>query len=131
MKERAFRHIVQSLTVENVAYEVFSDFSAAFEDVRKVRDNTLCKIALLTLYQVEVNFFLEHWGDIRGSDTMRNVWQQIRLGRHPGFEEGMSSITLSLIGTLKLSIVWPLIATNLEFKPKESAAPEENVAEKS
>ncbi len=37
LKERAFHHIVKSLTVDNIAYEVFSDFSAAFEDVRKVR----------------------------------------------------------------------------------------------
>lgn len=37
LKERAFQHIIKSLTVDNVAYEVFSDFSAAFEDVRKVR----------------------------------------------------------------------------------------------
>ena len=36
LKERAFQHIIKSLTVENVAYEVFSDFSATFEDVRKV-----------------------------------------------------------------------------------------------
>ncbi|KAI0084787.1 hypothetical protein BDY19DRAFT_1077254 [Irpex rosettiformis] len=84
LKERAFQHIVKSLTVDNVAYEVFSDFSAAFEDVRKI----------------EVAFFLKHWSEIRGSEAMRNVWQQIRLGRHPGFEE-----------------VWPLIALNLEFKP--------------
>jgi len=84
LKDRAFQHIIKSLTVDNVAYEVFSDFSAAFEDVRKV----------------EVQFFLDHWADIRGSEAMSNVWQQIRVGRHPGFEE-----------------VWPLIAVNLEFKP--------------
>ncbi|KAI0045686.1 hypothetical protein FA95DRAFT_1495126 [Auriscalpium vulgare] len=83
LKERAFQHIVKSLTVENVPYEVFSTFSATFEVVRKV----------------EVKFFLDHWAEIRGSDAMRNVWHQIRLGRHPGFEE-----------------VWPVIATNLEFK---------------
>ncbi|GJE88540.1 MATH domain-containing protein [Phanerochaete sordida] len=88
LKERAFQHIIKSLSVDNVAYEVFSDFSAAFEDVRKV----------------EVQFFLDHWADIRGSEAMRNVWQQIRLGRHPGFEE-----------------VWPLIAVNLEFKPPSKA----------
>ena len=29
------QHIVKSLTVTNVAYEVFSSFSATFEDVRK------------------------------------------------------------------------------------------------
>ncbi|KDQ62554.1 hypothetical protein JAAARDRAFT_30458 [Jaapia argillacea MUCL 33604] len=84
LKDRAFQHIVKSLTVDNVPYEVFSTFSATFEDVRKV----------------QVQFFLDHWADIRGSDAMRNVWQQIRLGRHPGFEE-----------------VWPMIALNLEFKP--------------
>lgn len=87
LKGRAFQHINKSLTAENIAYEVFSDFSAAFEDVRKV----------------EVQFFLDHWTDIRGSEAMRNVWQQIRVGRHPGFEE-----------------VWPLIAENLEFKPRSS-----------
>jgi hypothetical protein len=42
----------------------------------------------LTYFQVQVNFFLTHWQDIRASDSMRNVWQQIRSGRHPGFEEG-------------------------------------------
>ncbi|KAI0916772.1 hypothetical protein AcW2_007078 [Taiwanofungus camphoratus] len=85
LKQRAFQHIIKSLTVDNVAYEVFSTFSAAFEDVRKV----------------QVRFFLDNWGEIRGSDAMRNVWQQIRLGRHPGFEE-----------------VWPVIALNLEFKAR-------------
>ncbi|KIJ45648.1 hypothetical protein M422DRAFT_59802 [Sphaerobolus stellatus SS14] len=87
LKARAFQHIVKSLTVNNVAYEVFSSFSATFEDVRKV----------------QVEYFLSHWADIRGSDTMHNVWQQIRCGRHPGFEE-----------------VWPVIALNLEFKPRAS-----------
>ncbi|EIM86087.1 uncharacterized protein STEHIDRAFT_147607 [Stereum hirsutum FP-91666 SS1] len=87
LKERAFQHVIRSLTVENVPYEVFSNFSATFESVRKV----------------EVKFFLDNWTDIRGSDAMRSVWHQIRLGRHPGFEE-----------------VWPVIATNLEFKPQSS-----------
>lgn len=85
LRERAFQHITTSLTVENVPYEVFSTFSGIFETVRKV----------------QVKFFLDHWSDIRSSDAMRNVWQQIRIGRHPGFEE-----------------VWPVIATNLEFKPQ-------------
>lgn len=85
LKERAYQHIQKSLTVDNIPYEVFSPFSATFSDVRKV----------------QVNYFLEHWGDIRSSEAMRNVWQQIRIGRHPGFEE-----------------VWPLIAQHLEFNPK-------------
>ncbi|KAH9925561.1 uncharacterized protein B0H18DRAFT_1008984 [Fomitopsis serialis] len=96
LKQRAFQHIVKSLTVGNVAYEVFSTFSAAFEDVRKV----------------QVRFFLDHWNEIRESDAMRNVWQQIRLGRHPGFEE-----------------VWPVIALNLEFKPRPVDAAENNEKE--
>lgn len=87
LKSRAYDHITKSLTVENVPYEVFSTFSATFEVVRKV----------------EVKYFLDHWTEIRGSDAMRNVWHQIRLGRHPGFEE-----------------VWPVIATHLEFKPQSS-----------
>jgi hypothetical protein len=38
--------------------------------------------------QIEVKFFLDHWAYIRSSNAMRDVWQQIRMGRHPGFEEG-------------------------------------------
>jgi hypothetical protein len=41
--------------------------------------------------QIEIQFFLDHWSEIRGSDGMRHVWQQIRVGRHPGFEEGALS----------------------------------------
>ncbi|KAF8158296.1 hypothetical protein B0H34DRAFT_708202 [Crassisporium funariophilum] len=83
LKERAAQHILKSLTVENIAYEVFSPFAATFEAIRKV----------------EIEFFLSHWHDIRTSSSMKNVWVQIRNGRHPGFEE-----------------VWPLIAQSLEFK---------------
>ncbi|KAJ2935132.1 hypothetical protein H1R20_g1985, partial [Candolleomyces eurysporus] len=84
LKERASKHIFKSLTVDNIAYEVFSPFAATFEEVRKV----------------EIEFFLNHWHEIRASESMRTVWHQIRSGRHPGFEE-----------------VWPLIAQSLEFKP--------------
>jgi hypothetical protein len=35
-----------------------------------------------------ITFFLDNWSDVRGSEAMRHVWQQIRLGGHPGFEEG-------------------------------------------
>ncbi|KAG6841703.1 hypothetical protein C0991_007975 [Blastosporella zonata] len=84
LKARASQHIVKSLTVDNIAYEIFTPFAAAFNDIRKV----------------QVDFFLAHWKDIRASDSMRCVWQQIRNGRHPGFEE-----------------VWPVIASNLEFQP--------------
>ncbi|KAF9778754.1 hypothetical protein BJ322DRAFT_1092448 [Thelephora terrestris] len=90
LKHRAFQFIIKSLTVENVPFEVFSTFSVAYEEVRKV----------------QIKYFLDNWGAIRASDTMKNVWQQIRLGRHPGYEE-----------------VWPLIAQNLEFKPQPEATP--------
>ncbi|RDB17958.1 hypothetical protein Hypma_000942 [Hypsizygus marmoreus] len=95
LKERASQHIFKSLTVENIAFEVFSPFSAAFDEIR----------------QVQINFFLTHWQEIRESDSMRDVWQQIRNGRHPGFEE-----------------VWPLIASQLEFKPTPRNSEETQVA---
>ncbi|KAF8133856.1 hypothetical protein EV363DRAFT_1258331 [Boletus edulis] len=85
LRERAYQHIQKSLSVENIPYEVFSPFSATFAEVRKI----------------QVSYFLEHWGEIRASDAMRNVWRQIRNGRHPGFEE-----------------VWPSIALYLEFNPR-------------
>ncbi|EJT98517.1 hypothetical protein DACRYDRAFT_24540 [Dacryopinax primogenitus] len=84
LKARAFQHITKSLTTTNVPYEIFSSFSAHFDEVRKV----------------EVDFFLSHWEEIKGSDAMRHIFHQIRNGRHPGFED-----------------VWPYIVTNLVYKP--------------
>ncbi|KAJ8519000.1 hypothetical protein ONZ45_g3995 [Pleurotus djamor] len=86
LKERAADQILKSLTVENIAHEVFSPFAATFDDIRKV----------------EVEFFLKNWEKIRDSMAMRDVWQQIRVGRHPGFEE-----------------VWPVIVQSLVFLPPE------------
>ena len=85
-------------------YEVFSSFSAAFEEVRKVGHYLSHAFSLqyvFLLLQVQVEFFLANWSEIKTSEAMRNVFQQIRLGRHPGFEE-----------------VWPLIIMNLEYNPR-------------
>jgi hypothetical protein len=43
---------------------------------------------VLTSRQVQVAFFLKHWGEIKKSETMQNIWKQIRDGKHVGFEEG-------------------------------------------
>jgi len=37
LKQRAFGHIVASLSVDNIVDEVFGGFAATFADVRKVR----------------------------------------------------------------------------------------------
>lgn len=50
----------------------------------------------LPLDQVEVEFFLNHWHEIRSSESMNTVWQQIRSGRHPGFEEGLRSVPMDI-----------------------------------
>ncbi len=93
-----------------------------------------------------MEFFLANWSEIKSSETMRNVFQQVRLGRHPGFgmyrfldlELGVlisllilnddnfnrgrlvtsriSSTYISL--TQIISQVWPLIIMNLEFVPR-------------
>lgn len=91
LKERASQHIQKSLSVENIPYEVFSPFSAMFPDIRRV----------------QVHYFLEHWAEVRASEGMQTVWQQIRRGRHPGFEE-----------------IWPVIVQNLEFNPRSGKATE-------
>ncbi|KDQ25891.1 hypothetical protein PLEOSDRAFT_1046123 [Pleurotus ostreatus PC15] len=88
LKERASQHICKSLTADNIAYEVFSPFAASFDDIRRF----------------EVDFFLKNWATIRDSKAMRDVWHQIRIGHHPGFEE-----------------VWPVIVQNLEFIPPSSS----------
>lgn len=36
LRQRAFQHIVSQLTPQNIPYEVFSQFSATYEEVRKV-----------------------------------------------------------------------------------------------
>jgi hypothetical protein len=74
LKLRAFQHICANLAAQNIPAEVFSRFSSTFEDVRKV----------------QVAFFLKHWAEIKKSETMTQIWQQIRLGKHVGFEEGES-----------------------------------------
>ena len=103
LKERASQRIVKSLTVANVPHEVFSSFSAAFDEIRKV----------------QVDYFLANWSEIRGSEAMRHVWAQIRTGRHPGFEEGTwcTAPPLSRLTTLH-HLVWPVIALSLDFKPR-------------
>lgn len=74
--------------------------------------------------QVEVEFFLSHWHEIRASETMKNVWLQIRNGRHPGFEEGSLEDSFPLVKIANpLTPVWPLIAQSLEFNPSTSGAP--------
>ncbi|WVQ84040.1 hypothetical protein IAT38_006185 [Cryptococcus sp. DSM 104549] len=84
LKLRSFQHICSQLTSRNVPAEVFSRFASTYEDVRKV----------------EVACFLKHWGEIKKSETMMQIWTQIRVGKHVGFEE-----------------VWPLIVGQLDFKP--------------
>lgn len=79
LKLRAFQHICSQLTVQNIPAEVFSRFSSTFEDVRKV----------------QVAFFLKHWSEIKKSDTMTQIWQQIRTGKHVGFEEGTGIMGIS------------------------------------
>lgn len=94
LKERAYEHIVQSLTPQNVVYEVFGSFSTRFDEVR----------------HVEVAYLLEHWvrgsvylpgleasetdgpraagqNEVRSSAQMRTVFDYLRTSRFPGFEE--------------------------------------------
>ena len=42
-------------------------------------------------------YFLKHWSEIKKSETMMQIWQQIRHGKHVGFEEGMFRFSRSTI----------------------------------
>ena len=112
LKERAFQHIVKSLTVDNVTYEVFSAFSVAFEDVRKI----------------ELGFLFEHWTEVRGG-AMASIGQQLRTGRFPGFEEGWFAFTwvfvLWSLTLLFTSSVWPLILQKLMTEEKKGESKEQ------
>jgi hypothetical protein len=46
---------------------------------------------------------------------MTHIWQQIRLGKHVGFEEGESWQYSTW--TVLIHAVWPLIVGQLDFKP--------------
>ncbi|CAE6475932.1 hypothetical protein ACGC1H_007273 [Rhizoctonia solani] len=76
LKARAFAHITKSLSIQSVAFELFSGFSAAFAEIRKV----------------QMDFALQHWSDIRTSDSMKQVLSELRSGRYPGYEEVMHQL---------------------------------------
>ncbi|ORY43939.1 hypothetical protein BCR35DRAFT_311190 [Leucosporidium creatinivorum] len=68
LKERAFDHIVKSLTVQNIPYEVFGSFSSRFEEIKRV----------------EISFLLERWSEAKASPSMKKVFDHLRTGRFPG-----------------------------------------------
>jgi hypothetical protein len=119
------QHIFKSLTVENIAYEVFSPFASTFEEIRKVGRIKVfhATISPNETYKVEIDYFLKNWQEIRTSDAMKSVWHQIRIGRHPGFEEGTSHFMWHTHWKLRYIEVWPAIAMNLEFKPDAPTTP--------
>ncbi|QRV79089.1 The BTB (BR-C, ttk and bab)/POZ (Pox virus and Zinc finger) domain [Ceratobasidium sp. AG-Ba] len=84
LKSRAFSHISKSTTEQNVLFELFSGFSAAFDDV-------------------QMEFALAKWAEIRNGGSMRQITQELRSGRHPGYEE-----------------VMPLLLAQLEYKRASS-----------
>ena len=81
LKSRAFTHITKSLSIQSVPFELFSSFSAAFEDIRKV----------------QMDFALQHWNEIRAGDSMKQVLSELRSGRYPGYEEVMPQLLSHLV----------------------------------
>ncbi|KAB5589115.1 hypothetical protein CTheo_7444 [Ceratobasidium theobromae] len=76
LKARAFTHITKSLSILSVPFELFSSFSAAFSEVRKV----------------QMDFALRHWNEIRSAESMKQVLSELRSGRYPGYEEVMPQL---------------------------------------
>lgn len=91
LKARAFAHIASSLSPQNIIHEAFGAFSANFADVR----------------MMEVDYLQAHWGEIRSSSAMREVWPAIRRGEHPGFE-----------------LVWPTLASRLALSSDSDGSSE-------
>ncbi|CAH7667576.1 hypothetical protein BY996DRAFT_4579384 [Phakopsora pachyrhizi] len=82
LKARAYDHITKSLTVQNIPLEVFSSFTSAFEEVRRV----------------EVRFMLQNWNEVREGRSMRKVLDSMRDGAkiYPGFSEVWSMVLSNL-----------------------------------
>lgn len=57
---------------------------------------------------MEIGFLLEKWSEAKGSTSMRKVFDYLRTGRFPGFED-----------------VWVRILDSLEYVPKPGASFEE------
>ncbi|GAA5952810.1 hypothetical protein JCM8115_002356 [Rhodotorula mucilaginosa] len=94
LKERAYEHIVQSLTPQNIVYEVFGSFSTRFDEVRRV----------------EVAYLLEKWNEVRSSAQMRTVFDYLRTSRFPGFEDVWFEIVQNL--EVKIPPALPPSASN-------------------
>ncbi|GAA5919549.1 hypothetical protein JCM1841_001004 [Sporobolomyces salmonicolor] len=92
LKERAYEHIVQSLTAQNIVYEAFGSFSMRFEEIKRI----------------EIAFLLDKWLEVRSSPSMRKVFEYLRSGRFPGFED-----------------VWLRIMENLEYRTPGGAGESE------
>ena len=102
---------MKSLTVDTVVHEVFSAFSAAFEEVRKV----------------ELQYMSEHWNDIR-KGAMLNIGQFIRSGRYPGFDEGaLILIWIRWTCDPYPLAVWPVIIQNLITEEKKGEGEQQPV----
>ncbi|CAE7231198.1 unnamed protein product [Rhizoctonia solani] len=76
LKARAFTHITKTMSIQSVPFELFSGFSAAFAEVRKV----------------QMDYALQHWSEIRTSESMKQVLSELRSGRYPGYEEVMHQL---------------------------------------
>lgn len=63
LKNRAFEHIVQSLTIETIPYEVFSAFSDQFPEVRKV----------------QLDMMLHYWVSLASSILRRRILKSLIL----------------------------------------------------
>ncbi|GAA5892243.1 hypothetical protein JCM8208_001491 [Rhodotorula glutinis] len=88
LKERAYDHVVSSLTAQNIVYEVFGSFSSRFDEIRRV----------------EVNFLLEKWNEVRAGPQMRKVFEYLRSpSRFPGFED----VWLDIVQNLEVRVPPP------------------------
>jgi len=82
LKSRAFEHITRSLTVQNIPMEVFSSFTSAYEEIRKI----------------EVNYMLTHWNEVRDGRSMKTVLKMLSDGGKvcSGFSEIWSVLLSNL-----------------------------------
>lgn len=82
LKSRAFEHITRSLTVQNIPMEVFSSFTSAYEEIRKI----------------EVNYMLAHWNEVRDGRSIKKVLKMLSDGGKvcSGFSEIWSVLLSNL-----------------------------------
>lgn len=101
----ALRNIRTQLTADNVMVELFSNFTSRY--LFYLHASTLHRLTSPLLHRypevkdMELQFALEHWGEIRASSGLRNKIADIASGEHPECVEILTTLLSRMLPTMQ------------------------------